>query len=64
MLLRLDPGLARRVFAETEEATNLVAQFRHGFVVWLVRTGGHKIYRLAILSVYDIFLPVSFVKLE
>ena len=33
MLLRLDAGFARCVFAETQEATDLIAKFRHGFEI-------------------------------
>jgi len=33
MLLWLDAGFARCVFAETQEATDLIAKFRHGFEI-------------------------------
>ncbi|HVR17195.1 MAG TPA: hypothetical protein VMS25_12615 [Candidatus Limnocylindrales bacterium] len=33
MLLRLDASFTRCVFAETQEATDLIAKFRHGFEI-------------------------------
>jgi hypothetical protein len=45
MLLRFDAGLPGRILAKTKKATNLIAQFRHGLKVGLVRASLHIVIR-------------------
>lgn len=53
VLLRLDAGFSGSVFAETQEAADLVAKLCHRFKVRRLWAKSHK-YRLTIISYNDI----------